>query len=186
LFVLVLSCSLVLSFVHFFLFCFELLFFFYFVGLQIKKIAAEAGFDDYGSWASGRWESVTGRCSRPVLFDEFLLSHWPTNESPPFASCFWPNFPINSRRRPELGHFRSGLVLVRLILLSSPSTKKDCGSVKASWAERRCSSSRHALPETGPHRHILQPPAWKRHRSPHLDTGPEDGFDSSTSPEGRW
>jgi hypothetical protein len=31
---------------------------------------------------------VTGRCSCPVLFDTVLLSHWPTNESPPFASCF--------------------------------------------------------------------------------------------------
>jgi hypothetical protein len=129
---------------------------------------------------------VTGRCSRPVLFDTVLLSHWPTNDNPPFASCFWPNFPINSRRRPELGHFRLSFRLERLFLLSSPSTKKDCGSVKASWAKRRCSSSRHALPEMGPNRQILQPPPWKRHRSPHLDTGPEDGFDSSTSPEGRW
>jgi hypothetical protein len=29
-------------------------------------------------------------------------------------------------------------------------------------------------------------PALKRHRSTNLDTGPEDGLDSSTAPEGRW
>jgi hypothetical protein len=29
-------------------------------------------------------------------------------------------------------------------------------------------------------------PALKRHRSTNLDTGPEDGLDSSTAPGGRW
>jgi hypothetical protein len=63
--------------------------------------------------------------------------------------------------------------------------KKDCGSLKASWTNRRRSSSRRpASRETGPNR--LFPELLRRGRgiAPQIDTGPEDGFDSATAPGG--
>jgi hypothetical protein len=68
--------------------------------VEIKKIAA---ITEVGPPEGGR--VLPGAVRVRFCSTLFCSHHWPTNESPPFASCFWPNFPINSRRRPELGHF---------------------------------------------------------------------------------
>jgi hypothetical protein len=67
--------------------------------------------------------------------------------------------------------------------------KKKCGSVKASWTKRRWMLF---FETTSISREGTQPalsrvtPAWKTHLGPQIDTDPEDGFNSSTAPEGRW
>jgi hypothetical protein len=59
--------------------------------------------------------------------------------------------------------------------------KKDFSFVKASWTKKTM-----LFFETGPTR--LFPESFRRGKriGPQIDTGPDDGFDSSTAPEGRW
>jgi hypothetical protein len=62
--------------------------------------------------------------------------------------------------------------------------KTDCSSVNASWTKRRCSSSRQR-PSRGGTNRLIPMSLWRgRHIGPQIDTGPEDGFDSSTAPGG--
>jgi hypothetical protein len=62
--------------------------------------------------------------------------------------------------------------------------KKDCGSLKASWAKKTMLFFEPTCNERWDPTGSFQSHA--RGIAPQIDTSPEDEFDISTAPEGRW
>jgi hypothetical protein len=136
--------------------------------LNKEKVTAEAGVNDYESWASGGGECVTR--------GSFGWSK--TTPARSFAT-FGPNF----LKIVDAGRKRHGTSLpaprgegcfffrAPLLLHKGPDGPGKPAGLRNGYLLRRGA---------------FATPALKRHRSTNLDTGPEDGLDSSTAPEGRW
>jgi hypothetical protein len=137
-------------------------------------VRAEAGVNDYESWASGGGECVT----RENPWAVWVVQNHPRS----FFCRVWSQLSKNSRRRPETARpLATSLPAPRgegcfffrapLLLHKGPDGPGKPAGLRNGYLLRRGA---------------FATPALKRHRSTNLDTGPEDGLDSSTAPEGRW
>jgi hypothetical protein len=108
---------------------------------------------------------------------------WVVQNHPRSFFCrVWSQLSKNSRRRPETARpLATSLPALRgegcfffrapLLLHKGPDGPGKPAGLRNGYLLRRGA---------------FATPALKRHRSRNLDTGPEEGLDSSTAPGGRW
>jgi hypothetical protein len=91
---------------------------------------------------------IPGHRSRPGFVHGSLYAHW----SPKERAAFMPRLVPIFGQIGGTAHFRSRPKCVRFVHSSPLPLQKDCGSVKASWTERRRASQEMGQPESLRHR----------------------------------
>jgi hypothetical protein len=85
---------------------------------------------------------IPGHRSRPGFVHGSLSAHW----SPKERAAFMPRLVPTFGQIGGTAHFRSRPKCVRFVHSSPLPLQKDCGSVKASWTERRRASQEMGQP----------------------------------------